>query len=64
VGLGIGIVPEGRRLFPKQTVEENLLLSAYRTGARAKIAANLEFCFEVGVSEIETADGQVCVLVQ
>jgi branched-chain amino acid transport system ATP-binding protein len=46
VGLGIGIVPEGRRLFPKLTVEENLLLGAYRTGARAKIAANLEFCFE------------------
>ena len=46
VGLGIGIVPEGRRLFPKLTVEENLLLGAYRTGARAKIGANLEFCFE------------------
>ena len=46
VGLGIGIVPEGRRLFPKLTVEENLLLGAYRNGARAKINANLEFCFE------------------
>ena len=46
VGLGIGIVPEGRRLFPKLTVEENLLLGAYRTGARAKIGVNLEFCFE------------------
>jgi branched-chain amino acid transport system ATP-binding protein len=46
VGLGIGIVPEGRRLFPKLTVEENLLLGAYRTGARAKIGPNLEFCFE------------------
>jgi branched-chain amino acid transport system ATP-binding protein len=46
VGLGIGYVPEGRRLFPKLTVEENLLLGAYRTGARVKIGANLEFCFE------------------
>ena len=46
VGLGIGIVPEGRRLFPKLTVEENLLLGAYRTGARVKIGVNLEFCFE------------------
>jgi branched-chain amino acid transport system ATP-binding protein len=46
VGLGIGIVPEGRRLFPKLTVEENLLLGAYRRGARVKIAANLEFCFD------------------
>ena len=46
VGLGIGIVPEGRRLFPKLSVEENLLLGAYRAGARAKIDDNLEFCFE------------------
>ena len=46
VALGIGIVPEGRRLFPKLTVEENLSLGAYRTGAREKIAANLDFCFE------------------
>lgn len=46
VELGIGIVPEGRRLFPKLSVEENLLMGAYRTGARAKVAANLDFCFE------------------
>jgi branched-chain amino acid transport system ATP-binding protein len=46
VGLGIGIVPEGRRLFPKLTVEENLLIGAYRSGARVKIGANLDFCFE------------------
>jgi branched-chain amino acid transport system ATP-binding protein len=46
VGLGIALVPEGRRLFPKLTVEENLLLGAYRRAARDDIARNLEFCFE------------------
>jgi len=46
VNLGIALVPEGRRLFPKRTVEENLLLGAYRTEARKTMAANLRFCFE------------------
>jgi len=46
VGLGIALVPEGRRLFPKLTAEENLLLGAYRPHAREDIARNLAFCFE------------------
>jgi len=46
VNLGIALVPEGRRLFPKLTVEENLLLGAYRAEARKTMADNLRFCFE------------------
>jgi branched-chain amino acid transport system ATP-binding protein len=30
VGLGIGHVPEGRRIFPRMSVHENLLMGAYR----------------------------------
>jgi branched-chain amino acid transport system ATP-binding protein len=44
VNLGVALVPEGRRLFPKLTVEENLLLGAFREKARASIQENLDFC--------------------
>jgi branched-chain amino acid transport system ATP-binding protein len=47
VNLGVTMVPEGRRLFPKLTVEENLLLGAFRKQARAQIHKNLAFCYEV-----------------
>ena len=47
VDLGIALVPEGRRLFPRQTVEENLLLGASRPKARPHIKTNLAFCFDI-----------------
>ena len=46
VGLGVALVPEGRRLFPKLTVEENLLLGAFRPQARPDIDKNLALCYE------------------
>jgi len=46
VSLGVAMVPEGRRLFPKLTVEENLLLGAFRPLARPDIAKNLAFSYE------------------
>ena len=46
VNLGVALVPEGRRLFPRLTVEENLLLGAFRPVARGAIARNLAFAYE------------------
>jgi branched-chain amino acid transport system ATP-binding protein len=45
VGLGIAHVPEGRRLFPKMTVLENLTMGAYRRG-RADVASTLTMIYE------------------
>jgi branched-chain amino acid transport system ATP-binding protein len=46
VDLGIALVPEGRRLFAALSVEENLMLGAFRPAARAQIAANLAFVYD------------------
>lgn len=46
VDRGIVLVPEGRRLFPRLTVRENLMLGAYRPAARALAPRNLELCYE------------------
>ena len=47
VNLGVVMVPEGRRLFPKLTVEENLLLGAFRPLARGDIPKNLAYSYEI-----------------
>ena len=46
VGLGVVMVPEGRRLFPRLSVEENLTIGASRRLARKVLPRNIEFCFE------------------
>jgi len=46
VGLGVVLVPEGRRLFPKLTVLENLMLGAFRKGARDTIDRKLALAFD------------------
>jgi len=46
VDLGITLVPEGRQLFPKMTVEENLRAGAYLGRAKANRARNLDRVYE------------------
>ena len=47
VGLGVALSPEGRGVFPDQTVRENLLLGAYaRRGNDARTEALIEREFE------------------
>ena len=46
VDLGVAMVPEGRRLFPRLTVHENLMLGAFRKAARRNIDQNLALAFE------------------
>jgi branched-chain amino acid transport system ATP-binding protein len=45
VRLGIGHVPEGRRLFPKMSVLENLRMGAYLQSNKAEVAATLEMIY-------------------
>lgn len=45
--IGIGYVPEGRRMFPDLTVEENLKMGAYRVTDKARIAANMKRAYEM-----------------
>ena len=47
VAKGIVQVPEGRKLFPYMSVEENLLCGSYLPKARKLRAENLERCYEI-----------------
>ena len=47
VGLGICQSPEGRRLFPRMTVADNLLMGAYTRNDRPGIAADIDRVFEL-----------------
>ena len=47
VELGIAHVPEGRRIFPRMTVMENLEMGAYIKRAREKFDDTLEWVFSI-----------------
>ena len=45
VATGIAHVPEGRRLFPRLSVEDNLRMGAFTPAARARFAERLEHVY-------------------
>lgn len=46
VRMGIRLVPEGRQIFPKHTVEENLLLGAHIESSNKLIKARIEGMYQ------------------
>lgn len=46
VGLGLSLVPEGRRLFPRLTVQRNLELGAYTRSSASEIAQTMQQVFD------------------
>lgn len=47
VDRGISMIPEGRQLFPYLTVRDNVMLGAYRRGARARLRDNFDTVLEI-----------------
>ncbi len=45
--MGISLVPEGRQLFPKMTVEENLTIGSYLARTRPQRRTNLERIYQI-----------------
>jgi branched-chain amino acid transport system ATP-binding protein len=45
--LGVSLIPEGRQLFPKMTVEENLTIGSYLRRTKAQRRANLEWAYHI-----------------
>jgi len=47
INLGISIVPEGRGLFPRMSVDENLVIAGDPLEDRVKRGRNIERCYEI-----------------
>jgi branched-chain amino acid transport system ATP-binding protein len=45
--MGIALVPEGRGLFGRMSVEENLMMGGYPLPSRARMAGNMQRCFDL-----------------
>jgi len=44
---GITLIPEGREIFPRMTVEENLLIGAYTVDEKAKVSASKQHVYQI-----------------
>ncbi len=44
---GITLIPEGREIFPRMTVEENLQLGAYTIGDKTKVNATKQHVYQI-----------------
>ncbi len=44
---GINLIPEGREIFPRMTVEENLLLGAYIINDKSKVQESKENVYQI-----------------
>jgi branched-chain amino acid transport system ATP-binding protein len=47
INLGLSIVPEGRGLFPRMSVEENLIIGGDPLRDKARSVRNIERCFDL-----------------
>jgi branched-chain amino acid transport system ATP-binding protein len=47
VGLGMTMIPEGRRLWPPLSVQENLEMGAYRVSERTTVEKRLDWVFSL-----------------
>ncbi len=56
VATGIACIPEGRQVFPKLTVEENLRLGAYQESSSQVMATRMEHVFETFPRLLERRD--------
>jgi len=44
---GISLIPEGREIFPRMTVKENLLLGAYTVDSRKTVKESMERIYQI-----------------
>jgi branched-chain amino acid transport system ATP-binding protein len=59
VGLGLTMIPEGRRLWPPLSVRENLEMGAYRVSEKAIVKKRLDWVFSL-FPHLANRKGQLC----